>query len=621
MVAEVIGIIASVVSICQMAKAAIDLYEIISDVKETWKDLEDMLLLFQIERVRFFHWCDYVGLTHIILMKEADERDLIEYLTSRTSSTLKRAGTCQVIADILRNINRNFQDANKLLSTYLTTKTSPPILTRLKNGFSQTAQRNELVMALQNIGRRERNVNVGGVPFVNFSKRVTWAVANKAKLHTFISNLRRYNNGLRDILSDIERSEIQLRDELLATTSEFGSIITALPLIEGQQSNANTRTDTSRNLVQLMKAQWVLDHPQCDLSSPTNALKASPNLAMQGVHLLLSDINMGELQNTESSPRLFATYKGRPCLIEWKYYSRRISQDRLAYIKQRASMLVLQFQLSAATPGFSILDCVGQFEDRDNHRIGLVFQSSDDSQTGGIVDLRTIMLSDRTQILVRDLGARIAVARALVMAFFRLHQIGWVHKSFRSENVLLVGAVVNSQHNLGTPYICGFDCSRPDTPDALSEGVPTQLLHLQSAHERSLYRHPDLWQQGVADRESEENEGIVSHHRYRKSYDTYSLGVVLVEIALWHPVTKLIKQRESPTEFYSRLLTELVPELGYRMGRAYQDVVDKCLRGHFGDEGVNQVDGISCEEHQRLSRQWMRSFLEDAVEVLESRLL
>ncbi|KAH8164741.1 hypothetical protein CIB48_g3512 [Xylaria polymorpha] len=284
-------------------------------------------------------------------------------------------------------------------------------------------------------------------------------------------------------------------------------------------------------------------------------------------------------------------------------------------------MLVLQFQLSAATPGFSVLNCVGQFEDRGNHRIGIVFQTPDNSQTGGIVDLKAIMLSDRRLKLVRDLGARIAVARALAMTFFRLHQIGWVHKSFRSENVLFVDTIVNNQHDLGTPYICGFDFSRPDIPDALSEVVPTQLLHLQSARERSLYRHPDLRQHGGADLEDDENDDIVRRHRYRKSYDTYSLGVVLVEIALWHPVTKLIKQDESPTDFHDRLLTEIVPELRYRMGRAYHDVVNKCLRGQFGDEGVDQIDEISCEEHQKLSREWMKSFLEDAVEVLESRLL
>jgi len=48
-----------------------------------------------------------------------------------------------------------------------------------------------------------------------------------------------------------------------------------------------------------------------------------------------------------------------------------------------------------------------------------------------------------------------------------------------------------------------------------------------------LYRHPRV--QGTGNRETASAGG------FKKSYDLYSLGVVLLEIAYWKPLTKYLE--------------------------------------------------------------------------------
>ncbi|KAI1427695.1 prion-inhibition and propagation-domain-containing protein [Xylaria sp. FL1777] len=614
---EAIGLVASVISIGQLAKGVIDLYEIVSDVKHAWKELEEMQGLFRLERMRFFLWCDYVGLTTLTLLKQnsGEEPTWNEFLSSRTSAVLRQEWTLEIIGTTLKNITCNFKDVDKLLANY-TTKRAPSILTRLTARLNQSDDRIQLALAHLDLSKDRTHCDTSKGT-LRVIKRLPWSFVDKKKFRTFISNLQDFNNGLDAILSGIEKLELKRQNELLATSSPFGSIIMALRS-EGQRPNIDSRILGSLpQLLELKERALILDDVNNRAPLNTMIFKPGSYSATQGLHLVLSDIEFQEAQDLDLGRRLIAKHGGLPCLVEWKYYSRRITPDKLAYIRQRTSMLVLQLQQSAETPGFSILNCVGHFEDDANFRIGIVYKPAEHTQSIEIKDLVSTMLADWRRRTLRDLECRLAVARALVMTFFRLHQINWLHKSFRSENVLLIKKSGSDQDELGRPYICGFDFSRPDMPYELSESMPTQIRHLKSALEDSLYRHPDLRQESSI-LQGSRKDGVV---RYHKSYDTYSLGVVLVEIAQWCPAKKLIKKGESPMEFHSRLLTDIVPELRHLMGRAYHNVVVKCIMGQFGESHGSEGEESSNEDYQKRSEKWMRSFLKDAVEVFERLVL
>ena len=65
---------------------------------------------------------------------------------------------------------------------------------------------------------------------------------------------------------------------------------------------------------------------------------------------------------------------------------------------------------------------------------------------------------------------------------------------------------------------------------------------------------------------------------YCKSYDVYSLGLVLLEIGLWKVLEKYHRPHYSAERWRDRIvLPVLVPELGNKTGRRYRDVVERCL--------------------------------------------
>ena len=84
--------------------------------------------------------------------------------------------------------------------------------------------------------------------------------------------------------------------------------------------------------------------------------------------------------------------------------------------------------------------------------------------------------------------------------------------------------------------------------------------------------------------------------RYRAGFDYYSLGLVLLEIGLWEPLSAITKDlsavnkdREglSPEKLQETLLTDVLPGLCRTVGPRYFSVVNRCLRNNFvaGDAG------------------------------------
>jgi len=207
------------------------------------------------------------------------------------------------------------------------------------------------------------------------------------------------------------------------------------------------------------------------------------------------------------------------------------------------------------------------------------------------------------------------IAKILTTTYFRLHSVGWLHKSFRSENVLLFESKDGNSYDLHTPYVCGFDFSRQDSPTELTENVPSTLIERHQDHELSLYRHPDLQVNKLARVTNKTDDGTheVNSFRFRKAYDLYSLGIVLLEIGLWYPIKTLCGRKEIIEEFQARLISDIVPELRYRMGRRYYEVVKRCLTGDFGQSDIQYETQV--EVRERL--QWMENFERNAVTELE----
>ncbi|KAF4830414.1 hypothetical protein CGCTS75_v005919 [Colletotrichum tropicale] len=180
-----------------------------------------------------------------------------------------------------------------------------------------------------------------------------------------------------------------------------------------------------------------------------------------------------------------------------------------------------------------------------------------------------VPLDDRTRDLVDKLANLLHQPKEIAFRTPSCH--GWVHKSFRSENILFFRMIEpeggvsppETQPDLSDPWLLGFEFSRPE--QYFSHG------HADACLSRDIYRHP----------ERQQNPTQI----FNKIHDIYALGVVLLEIGLWQPVLTLEKSGFSKVRDLHTIKKHLIKHaekrFGAKMGEKYQKVVLNCLKGDF----------------------------------------
>ena len=130
----------------------------------------------------------------------------------------------------------------------------------------------------------------------------------------------------------------------------------------------------------------------------------------------------------------------------------------------------------------------------------------------------TSLLSLLKDVEPPSLNKRVCLAYELSRCLMYLHSVSWLHKGLRSNNVVFFEPP-NDTHSLTSSTLCGFDYARPDLPDQMAEATPTHPEH-------DLYRHQNALEQ--------------KESRSDRSYNIYSLGIILTEIAHWQPMSEIL---------------------------------------------------------------------------------
>ncbi|KAF5536637.1 het-s domain-containing protein [Fusarium mexicanum] len=189
---------------------------------------------------------------------------------------------------------------------------------------------------------------------------------------------------------------------------------------------------------------------------------------------------------------------------------------------------------------------------------------------------------------------RFSSAVVLCKAVLYLHISGWLHKGIRANNVLFFGkttaaASKGTEYDLSQPYLVGFEFSRENTPNAMTEDVTNDL-------EWNLYRHPDV--QGMpigADlagklegNSAEKGDPKPQRTFFSAIHDIYAVGIVLLEIGLMKSALEMYEEEiqdpnyeHSAIGFKERILETQVSRLGQLVGREYFQAVKTCIMGDF----------------------------------------
>ncbi|KAH8886151.1 hypothetical protein GQ53DRAFT_750750 [Thozetella sp. PMI_491] len=159
------------------------------------------------------------------------------------------------------------------------------------------------------------------------------------------------------------------------------------------------------------------------------------------------------------------------------------------------------------------------------------------------------------------LGHKFALARQLTSSIALFHASQWLHKAFRSDNILFFGDTTKPDALLD-PYISGFESSREISSESIGYR-PT------GSGPVDYFYHPS------------------SIDGFTKPMDLYSFGVVLLEIAYWRPLRAKIQKARAQSSLHEiqRLFVKTAKnQLPAMTGSIYAEAVTRCLECALPDE-------------------------------------
>ncbi|KAF1982249.1 hypothetical protein K402DRAFT_424687 [Aulographum hederae CBS 113979] len=304
-------------------------------------------------------------------------------------------------------------------------------------------------------------------------------------------------------------------------------------------------------------------------------------------YTLLKDVEALKIEVEEGgelAARTMGKYQGKIAWVEWKKY-REISdgiRDGETIWKapdvaiENVRRLVALMQRKERPVEFRVPTCLGYVQDLDNSRFGFVYQQ--ENPAAGQTEPKSLL-----SLLGGDapsLTVRMRLAQSLATSILYLHAVSWLHKGLRSASVLFF------DHELDNPYITGFEYARPDRKDYTATAPPADL-------EWAIYCHPEY--QGPNNMKA----------FFKKTFDIYAFGIILLEIAYWKPAEEILgfvvdnskidpkskefpKPRHDPNSLQAtrairaRLIEDepqLLSQVRILMGDRYHDALKACIEG------------------------------------------
>ena len=339
-------------------------------------------------------------------------------------------------------------------------------------------------------------------------------------------------NAIKDRHDFTLNTLIQMNDALCTNLSEDtkASIDNIFSLI----ATSRLEQDSLRRIEMVGDMETVTSHPQlyhdvgaiasmkhmAILVSRENAAMPHDNTIQAA--LIKEDPKKDDL---ESRPQVYWYSFGyeegqeKKVLLEWKGYAVQKPhpvgnpefEEAGRALFKRVRDLVMMLKHGPKPTNFPVLECLGTFHDPPNQRFGIVYDFPPNFAAS--IRLHRLLRLGRAQEIYPDLGQKFRLAKILVSSVHSFHTSGWLHKNISSSNVLFFLNLSTKLEglDLAQPYVVGFYYSRKNDPGEYTESP--ELLNAQKE-----YQHPD-YRQGPS--------------RFRKGYDYYSLGLVLLQIGTW----------------------------------------------------------------------------------------
>ena len=524
---------------------------------ELFKDALDMPKKYQylrtrlvLEQSRLLNWGEQIGLLEEVLQKPSQALRLSRNL----------------VLDILLEMHEAFRSCLKITAKYeiLAIGINDTVLgaTRKQTVFLQKARKCWTGMG-------------------NMGARLQWAMVKSDAFEGMILRIMAFNERMECLLDHSDLNELRFMQEksnlLLLQLTEQVTQLTDLtksldirsegtPGLASSFSRSSTLgpddSDQGSLLGALAAFKMHVTHSSRTTATKENAMRLGHDLVEIGDELL-------------ETGRVKAMVAGQRAWIEWRtLLEDQPDPEYVTLIESRLSALAGLLGDAGKPADLRTPHCLGYYCDEQDvgSRYGLVFHVPI-QYTAMTSSMRTLR-RHFNQSRLPPLSTRIALTMALVESIMYLHAVNWLHKGFRSDNVLFLLAVDRNLHDsdLLMPVVSGFDFSRPDESDQTTVKSTSSLSD-------EYYKHPQLLSYSSA--------------RSSKTHDIYALGVVLVEIALWKPIESVMEvcfgkkvTRSMCPRIRERLLAgpfgdfeNVLSAVSAQAGDTYASATKRCLTG------------------------------------------
>ncbi|KAL8721534.1 MAG: hypothetical protein Q9225_001788 [Loekoesia sp. 1 TL-2023] len=506
---DVAGSAAGLVSICLTAfRGCVQAFEIIHSATHFVSEADSFRCKLELEQYKLMQWAERIGL----------EKQPEQHLN------------WSLIADTLKQLQSLLSDTQSLKSKYcLELVQIESDTSEQETGASHNTSFSKLLDKLRPNSRLSspRIIHNGN----GVAKKLKWAAFDKEKAAKLVDDIVYFNHSLFSLLDSVNQEFLRsalasvLRDIIYRSnaTSELEIIKQLLRSTYTATSEAVSSAATLKQIRLALSQGYDANRAEESASepSPRNFI---PKLCRLEPALL-------QRQSAESpvEGREIAHYKSSPVIIEWKLidWSDQESQKELKLRVEQIAILLAHTDDASlhSLPCIGVLPSDEAYKPRDGKLIchglvfGLTYLGPASALSWPVIQPLSSLYSEARK---PSLNERRNIALALTEAVLQLHTSGWLHKGIRSDNVLFIGNGDSGWESGGTfgPYLAGYEYARP--VNHRSEAVT-------AIPEHEIYQHPRGQGRG--------------RENFRRSFDLFALGCVLLELSLWSNLVDIL-QRE-----------------------------------------------------------------------------
>ncbi|TIA82841.1 hypothetical protein D6C76_02298 [Aureobasidium pullulans] len=433
-------------------------------------------------------------------------------------------------------------------------------------------------------------------------KRLVWAIRDQRRFRLELKTLRQLTDHLHEAVSDNQMGQLLESShqtwlyvlQLSNTVQDMKALLAAQQETRDHQKNVDSTSDRLESQLHATMERVT------SFAIRTSSLEMEGSMSM-GLH---NRPGLKQLSEEDDGYRTLATLDGKHVWIEWRSYQVSLVSDQEGIVEripdpqsvQNVKRLTWLLSQSDQPDEFHQPKSLGYVDDIDELRFGVIL----DPMAEGSRSLLSLFSAPR----IGPLG-QYAIARQIAESLLYLHAVNWLHKGLRSAGIVFGQTASESVGGLGHLFVSGFGFSRPSDHSFTTSGPPHDDKWL-------LYCHPDYLDQG-------------RKAGYRKSYDIYSLGIILIEVAHWKPIDQILQPShsgrdsalgEQRQDIRVRILDGgvVLEQVRQNMGDRYADATRACIEGVTAFGLQSGVD----ESNPYVAALLQQAFIEAVVDPLKA---